>query len=435
MSELAGEVLRALTATAGSVAEVYLKRGRTRRYQVGAQGGEVTLTEERGWAVRAGTERGSFLAAGTGLPSPAGPWPQRDGPGLRLPEPAGPARWQPPADLEAPLAGERESLALLEGVEKKLRERLPGSRLLHGELEDGSSHAEVASSLGIRAEVRRRVARLRLTVAGPGPSPVTAGLELAERESRRFSPAALAELAAARLAALGGGRPVALDRGEVLLAPAVAAALLAGLAPLLLGRGAIATARRYRDRRGRIGSSLLTLIDDGRLPQGLLTAPVDGEGTPTREVVLVEEGTFRQPLLAWWQGVGLRGRTSGCVARPGWRDLPRPAPTHLYLRPDTRVDAVALAGSIGRGYRLVGILGPGRFDFEGDRMAIPVCGFAIRGGRTGDAVTETWLCGGIAAFLQGIRAVADDLEFLPLGGLIGSPSLLVTGLGLRSEPG
>ena len=433
MSEHAADLLAALTAAGGTVAEVYLKRGRTRRYRVGAQGGESTLSEERGWAVRAGSERASFFAAGSGLPATDGPWPEADGAGLRLPEPAGTARWRPPADLEAPLAGERDSLALLEGVERALRDRLPGSRLLDGELEDGSSHAELANSLGVRAEVRRRLARLRLEVAGPGPSPATVGLELAAREPRRFAPADLAAEAEARLAARAG-RPVAQDRGEMLLDPAVAVAAIAGLAPLLLGRGAIALARRYRDRRGRIGSEQLTVIDDGRLPDGLLTAPVDGEGTACREVVLVEEGAFRQPLLAWWQGGGLRARTSGCVARPGWRDLPRPAPTHLYLRPAPRVERQALEASIGRGYRLVDTLGPARVDPEGDRLAIPVCGFAVRGGRIADPVGESWLCGGVGAFLQGIRAVAGDLRFLPLTGLIGSPSLLVTGLELRGTP-
>ena len=121
------------------------------------------------------------------------------------------------------------------------------------------------------------------------------------------------------------------------------------------------------------------------------------------------------------------------MARPSWRDLPRPAPTHIYLRPVPRVGAAALAASIGRGYRLVDTLGPGRFDFDADRLAIPVCGFAIRGGRTEEPFTETWLCGGIAAFLQGIRAVADDLVFQPLSGVIGSPSLVVGGLELRAR--
>jgi PmbA protein len=432
VSELARETLHALTAGGGVLAEIFLKRGRTRRYQVGSQGGEVTLCEEQGWAVRAGTDRSSFFAAGSGMPSPAGPWPAPDGPGLRLPEPTGPARWRPPADFEAPLVGEREALVLLEGIEKRLRERLPGSRLLHGELEDGSSQAELVNSLGVRAELRRRLARLRLEVAGPGPNPVTTDLEVAEREPRRFDPPELAALAAARLAARGGGRPVPRDRGELLLAPSVAAGILVGLAPLLVGPDAGARARRYRDRRGRIGSPLLTVLDDGRLPGGLLTAPVDGEGTPTREVVLVEEGVFRQPLLAWWQGGGGHARVSGCVARPGWRDLPRPAPTHLYLRPDRHVGAAELLESIGRGYQLVDMLGPGRFDFDSDRLSVPVCGFTIRGGRAEEPLTDSWLCGGIGAFVHGVRAVASDLVFAPLGGLIGSPSILVGGFELRS---
>ena len=435
MSELAREVLAGLAEGGASLAEVYIKRGRIRRYRVGVQGGEVATSEERGWAVRAGTDRSSLFAAGSGLPSPAGPWPAPDGPGLRLPEPAGPARWRPPADLESPLVGEREALALLESFEMKLRERAPGARLLEGVLEDGSSQAELVSSLGVRAELRHRLATLRLEVVGPGRSPATARVELAERQADRFTAADLADLAAARLAVRQAGRPLERDRGELLLAPGVAASILAGLAPLVVGPGAAERARRHRDRSGRLASRALTLIDDGRLPDGLLTAPVDGEGTPTREVVLVEEGAFRQPLLAWWQGAGTRARPSGCVARPGWGDLPRPRPTHLYLRPDPTVGAAALAASVRRGFHLLDTLGPGRFDLAADRLAIPVCGVTLRGGRPEEPFTDTWLCGGIGAFLQGVRAVAGDLAFQSLDGLIGAPSVLAGGLELRRAVG
>ena len=56
---------------------------------------------------------------------------------------------------------------------------------------------------------------------------------------------------------------------------------------------------------------------------GIAEAPVDGEGQPTREVVLVDEGGYRQPLLAWWQSAAAPKRASGCVLRPGWRDRHR----------------------------------------------------------------------------------------------------------------
>jgi PmbA protein len=189
-----------------------------------------------------------------------------------------------------------------------------------------------------------------------------------------------------------------------------------------------------RDRRGRFGSELLTLIDNGRLYGGAFESPVDGEGVPTREVVLVEQGTFRQPLLAWWQEGAAPGTPSGCSRRAGWRDAPRPGPTHLYVKPDPRVPVAALLGAMSGGYYLIDVTGGGRFDLATDRFALPVCGFAVQGGRANAPVAQAWLCGTLSNFLQGIIGVGRDLAFHPLDGMIGAPTLLVSGLELRSDP-
>lgn len=103
------------------------------------------------------------------------------------------------------------------------------------------------------------------------------------------------------------GAPPERDGGEILLAPAVAVRLLAGLVPLFVGPRAGSLLSGLGDHRGRLGSERLTLIDNGRLSGGTLEAPVDGEGVPTREAVLVEQGYFRQPLLAWWQAEAAAG--------------------------------------------------------------------------------------------------------------------------------
>jgi hypothetical protein len=44
------------------------------------------------------------------------------------------------------------------------------------------------------------------------------------------------------------------------------------------------------------------------------------------------------------------------------------------------------------------------------------------------------LAGGIGALLRGVGAVARDLRFFPLGGMIGAPTLLLTGLEIRGTP-
>jgi PmbA protein len=427
------EILRALLKRHLTDAEIYVKRGRSRRLERTPVTETSSTSQERAWAVRAGNRRGSFFAAATGDPSPAGPWPEPvAGHALELPEPQTIPPWNPPSDFDTPMIGEREGLKLLESLGRELEAELPRARLLRAVLEDGSSEAELASSRGLRAVTRSRVATLYLEAAGPGRPAPTAALYIAAREPRQFHPTALARRLADRLAVATAGAPPPRGTGECLLAPAVAARLLAGLLPLLVGPG---PGSRLVSARGRFGSDRVTLIDNGRLPGGAFEAPVDGEGMPTREVTLVEEGIFRQPLLAWWQEGAAHGEASGCVRRPGWRDLPAPGPTHLYLKPDPRTPVATLLGAMPRGYYLIDATGPGRFDLENDRFALPVCGFAVATGRASAPVAGAWLCGGIGAFLKGIAGVGRDLSFQPLDGMIGSPTLLVSGLELRETAG
>jgi len=425
---LLDEILRSLLRRHLTDAEIYLKRGRSRRLER-TQVTEVSaISQERAWAVRAGNRRGSFFAAATGDAVPEIAWPEPvAGQSLELPEPAPVPAWTAPSDFDTPLIGEREGLKLLESLGRQLAAELPGARVLRAVLEDGSSEAELANSRGLRASTRNRISTFYIEAAGPGSPAATASLYVAAREPRRFHPTALARRLADRLAVSAAGAPPERDTGEILLAPVVAAHLLAGLLPLLVGPGPGA---RLLGARGRFGSDHVTLIDNGRFPGGPFESPVDGEGVPTREVVLVEEGLFRQPLLAWWQEGAAEGEPSGCTRRAGWRDLPAIGPTHFYLKPEPRISVASLLGAIAQGYYLIDVTGSGRFDLAADRFSLPVCGFAVQAGRASAPVAGAWLCGGIGAFLKGIAGVGRDLTFHPLDGMIGAPTVLATGLEL-----
>ncbi len=450
----AAEVLRELVRRGLAEAEVLTKRGRSRRLAIELGTETSAFSQERAWAVRASSRRASFFAAGAGdLPageggpgSPGGPWPEATGRPFCLPDPEAVPPWTQPSDIEAPLIGESEGLRLLASLGSELAAELPGARLLHASLEDGSSEGELASSRGLRVAFRRRLATLRVEAAGPGHPGTGAALYLAAREARRFHPKALARRLADRLSVAAEGTPPGQGAaggkggsgkhgGEILLAPEVASALLAALLPLLVGPGAVARVSALRDRRGRIGSERLTIVDNGRLPGGALECPVDGEGMPCRETVLVEEGVFRQPLLAWWQVDGAApGAASGCCRRASWRDLPAPGPTHLYVHPDPKLSVAALLADVRSGHYLIDATGPARLAAEGDRFELPVCGFAVEAGRATAPIASAHLCGTAAALFKGIAAAARDLSFLPLDGMLGSPPLLVTGLELRAAP-
>lgn len=443
------EIVDVLAEQGQDEAEAIHKTGRSRSHRFRTGGYVSSLRREEGWAVRAGDARRSFFYAAAGAPDPDAPWPDGDGMGLRLPSSRPVTTWKEPAELDAPLVGETEAQALFESLDRELDTELPGARLVQGHLDDGSSEQQLASSRDVRCVVRQRAATLwveaRLAArAKSARRAARAGLELTARDARRFGPRDLARRLADRLMVAQRGDSPSRDRGDFLLAPDVVVALLEALAPLWQGPNAPKRVAPFIDRSGRVASRAVTLVDDGRLPGAVTEAPVDGEGQPTREIVLIDQGVYRQPLLTWWQlpalteGHGIRraeAKASGCCRRAGWRDLPEPGPTHLYLRPDPEVGVGSLLQDLPRGYYLLTTWGAVRLDAASGRFAAPVTGFAIEGGRATGSVRGAWLVGSVSSLLSGVLATARDLTFLPRGqGLIGSPSVLVKGLELRRAP-
>jgi len=445
-----GEVLDALAGRGLPAAEVYAKRGRSRVVEEGPAGASVSYLREEGWAARAGDDRRSLFAAGTGRPDPAGPggsWPEADGGALALPDPRAlglvAEPWREPPEIDAPLIGEREALGLLATLGEELRAELPAARLLGIRLADGASEWRLASrpgpSGGIEAAGRGRAAFLRVEAALAERREVAAAVELAAGSARAFDPRSVARRLADRLAVAARGTAPDRDRGELVVAPAAGARLLAALAPLFVGGRGAELARRLEDRHGRLAGPAVTVIDDARLPGGALAAPADGEGLPTAAVVLVETGAYRRPLVPWREAAEARrgrGRTAlrpaACARRPGWRDLPRPGPSHLYLAPDPETAPGDLLAGVARGYYLLDADGPAAVDLAEGRLALPVVGFAVERGSATAPLAGAVLEGGIGGFLRSIDAVARDLAFFPLAGaMIGSPTLRLTGMEIR----
>jgi PmbA protein len=402
--------------------EVYLKTGRSRRAALGSQGRLVSFHIEQGWAVRASGARSSLFCCGSGEVPVKGPWPDPDGFPIRLPGPRPVADWQEPSELRVPLCVEHEALELLEACERELGRELPQARLLHAALEDGESDSVVVNTKGVEGRWRQRTATLFLEAALDDESVVE---YLGGANARAFSPRALARRIADRLLIRRDGAIGDRDRGAVLLAPPVAVRVLAGLLPILVG-GMGADAKAFADRK-ELGSKHLDIIDDGRLRGGLFASAVDGEGVPTGRTVLVENGILRTSLEA---GAG-RARDPGGpgrVRRPSYRDVPRLGPSHLFIEPEPKQSPGALLSELGRGHYFLESRDAGRFDLDGDRFEIRVGGFAVRAGRPTSAISGARLSGSVSQLLGGLESAARDLTFFPLGGLLGSPSLLVTGL-------
>jgi PmbA protein len=318
---------------------------------------------------------------------------------------------------------EHEALEILEACDRELARELPAARLLQAALEDGESDSIVVNSRGVEARWRQRTATLYLEAA-LGSHQVFE--YVGETGARDFHPAALSRRIVDRLLIRRDGSPASRASGPVLLAPPVGARILGALLPLLMGT----IDRRSGSGAGlrNVGSKHLTIVDDGRLPGGLFAAPVDGEGVPTGRKVLLDHGIVRSHLSPGVARDGASPTTVGCVRRASYRDLPRVGPSHLFIESDRTKPPGALLEEVARGHYFLEVLDAGRFDFARDRFEMTVAGFAVRSGRPTAAVSEATLSGRISQLLGGLEAVARDLTFFPLGGLLGSPSLRVAGL-------
>jgi predicted Zn-dependent protease len=425
------DVLDALQRKGLPEAEVYAKRGRSRVVRWSAELESIGFRQEEGWAARAGDRRRSFFYTATGAPDPEISWPEADGEGLRLATGLVVPAWTPPVDFDLPLLGETESQQFVAELRRELDREYPGAELLSLELDDGASEAGILSSREVRHLTRQRLAVLRVEARCKKRPATSTALRLIARSAKGFRPATVARRLADLLVIAAQGEAPLRDRGDFLLAPQVFATLLESLLDLFVGPAAAGARAPLLERQATLGSKLLTLIDNGRLPGGPFDAPVDGEGLPTREIVVVEQGLFRQSLLDWREAKGAE-RPSGCTSRPSWRDLPSPGPTHFFLAPHPNVSVGQLLGSLQRGYYLLATRGGVRLEKSSLRFAVAVEGFAIEKGKAATPISGGWLTGSIKALFGGLQAVGRDLAFVPARkGLVGSPTVLVRGLEIR----
>jgi predicted Zn-dependent protease len=204
-------------------------------------------------------------------------------------------------------------------------------------------------------------------------------------------------------------------RGEWLLEPAVAASLLAAIAPIF------ATARPPRwIQRSRFCAETVTISDDATAD-----APFDGEGTPTRRVILVENGQLRGRLRDLDASAKGGGASTGHGVRPSYRVPPSVAPRRLVLETQRATAPLELLSSVKRGLFASALTAPIRVDLDADRYEVEFTGVSIVAGRAQGPVAGARARGRLSRLLQDVIGSASDLQFVPMPYPLGTGTLLV----------
>lgn len=204
-------------------------------------------------------------------------------------------------------------------------------------------------------------------------------------------------------------RPVKTQQAAVIFSPDVAYALLGGILGAINGERVLQGASFLGQKMGqRIGSDLITLIDDGTREKGMASEPFDGEGVPTQKRLVVEKGVLKGFLYNTIAAKRAGVRTTGNASRGGFTSLPGIGPHSFFMaagaaKPEDIVKATK-AGLLVKEVTGYGI-NPVNGNFSGGAS-----GFWIENGRVAFPVNGLTIAGTAEAMLNGIDMVADDLD-------------------------
>ncbi|MFL5650173.1 MAG: TldD/PmbA family protein, partial [Chloroflexota bacterium] len=210
--------------------------------------------------------------------------------------------------------------------------------IAYGSFSTGLESMAVANSHGVRASGTRTTSQLLTVSMGPGGGSGYA--EAAAVDASTIDAAALGREAAGKARATADA--IGLDPGDyaVVLEEYAVVDLLDMLGYLGFSALAVQEERSFAEAGRRIGSELVTIVDDGYDPAGL-PLPFDFEGVAKERVVLVEDGVCRNVVYdaqtAARAGVASTGH--GLPAPNPWG----PFPLNMFMEPGTaqRQDLIA----------------------------------------------------------------------------------------------
>jgi PmbA protein len=241
-----------------------------------------------------------------------------------------------------------------------------------------------------------------------------------------IDPEAVGHEAADRALALHGARQPASRRCAVVLDPHVAASF-ASVIGRTLSADAVQRGRSlFAGKEGeQIADPALRLLDDGTDPEGLATAPFDGEGVPQRRTPLIEEGRLRTYLFDSHPArMGARSST-GNGTRGSYRAPPSVGATNLLLEPGsgTTADLIRQAGD---GLYVMGVSGlhSGVNAISGS-FSVGATGRMIRGGELAEPAREMTIASDLVSMLTAVERAGAEARWVPFGGSVKAPALLV----------
>jgi PmbA protein len=300
---------------------------------------------------------------------------------------------------------------------------------------DADEQVAIASSTGVAGEYETSscYAYLQALAEGEGARETGLGFALA-RGPRGLDPEAIgAEGARRALEMIGAGKPASRSCPVVLdetVAASFAGLIGGGLSAKAVQRGRSPFAGHLGEE---VASEAFALHDDGREPGGPASAPFDGEGVPRRRTALIEGGRLRSYLYDTYTANREEGSSTGSASRQTYRALPAVSPSNLVVAPG-ELSLEQLLAAAGDGVFVSDVAGlhSGVNPVTGV-FSVGASGRVIRDGQLAEPVREFTIAGELVAMLGAVSAAGAEPRWVPFGGSVSTPPLLVAELAISGS--
>jgi PmbA protein len=351
---------------------------------------------------------------------------------MALPQPQGEPADVHPYDPRLAEATDEERIAVALEVEATALAADPRVTTVEDTMYvDGEGEVFIASTAGVHGSFRAGQCYAFAYVLAEQEGQVETGYSYAVgRALEDLDPSFVGAEAAGRATRLLGAKKCPSMKAPVILDPFVSAAFFGVLSSALTADAVQKNRSLFAGREGdRVAGELLELVDDGTLPDGIDSAPFDGEGTPTGRTPLITGGVLQGFLYDSYTARKAGRASTGNGMRGGYSSLPGVRPSNLVVAgAATPLDDI-VAG-IDRGVLVTDAVGihSGANPISGE-FSVGISGVLIEGGKYTTPVHEVTLAGDIVAMLTGIRALGDDARWIP-GGSVFTPSVVIEGMSI-----
>lgn len=251
-----------------------------------------------------------------------------------------------------------------------------------------------------------------------------------KKKYQELIPEEIGKEAAQHALELLGAKTIPSQKIPILLDPLVGTQLLEVLSQLLSAEAVQKGKSLFAGKLGKaIGAKALTIIDNGKLKNGLASEPFDAEGTPTQETKLIENGILSNYFFNAYTARKGQSRSTGNAIRASFKTPPSIGPTNLYFSPGEQSQS-SLLKSVMHGLYLTRLMGLHTANPISGDFSLGAAGLMIEKGEKTHPVRGVTIAGNLIDLLKAINGIGSDLRFF---GAVGSPTLLISGLTISGE--